>query len=422
MRLIKENDLFELRVLSLVSSEDLRVLHILYQPFLGNLAVSIYQTLIYTQSLYEEGPSSHDFLFKQLGATSLEFANAIAKLEACELVRTFVEKTDEFTMYFYEIFAPKLAKDFFKDPIFSGLLNSYIGERRVQQISELFSSAKPYNLKDKEVTMSFGEVYNPDLNADAFNKFINSDHLGRNEVKRKAPFNLALFKDFLRKNYQIIADKALVNDDYKRIVSLTMVYSFNEETMAKQIADGYSADLPLGQRINYDYVTRNLKEIARYKHIAKPKKLLPLNMLSNDSEKARLINRMEVEASLDFLASFNKEAVVPDSEISLLLRLSSDHNLRNGVINALVYYVLNTKDMQLPTAYVEKIAATLSRSKIEYAVDAINYLEAPKDARKPTAKTKVTPTKTVAANDQASEELDDDEYKKLLKELSNVQG
>ena len=63
MRLIKENDLFELRVLSLVSSEDLRVLHILYQPFLGNLAVSIYQTLIYTQSLYEEGPSSHDFLF-----------------------------------------------------------------------------------------------------------------------------------------------------------------------------------------------------------------------------------------------------------------------------------------------------------------------------------------------------------------------
>ena len=116
------------------------------------------------------------------------------------------------------------------------------------KLVNFFSSAKPYNLKDKEVTMSFGEVYNPDLNADAFNKFINSDHLGRNEIKRKAPFNLALFKDFLRKNYQIIADKALVNDDYKRIVSLTMVYSFNEETMAKQIADGYSADLPLGQK------------------------------------------------------------------------------------------------------------------------------------------------------------------------------
>ena len=53
------------------------------------------------------------FFFKQLGATSLEFANAIAKLEACELVRTFVEKTDEFTMYFYEIFCAKTCKRFF---------------------------------------------------------------------------------------------------------------------------------------------------------------------------------------------------------------------------------------------------------------------------------------------------------------------
>jgi len=84
MRLIKENDLFELRVLSLISNEDLRVLHLLYQPFLGSVAVGIYQTLLYTSQLYEDGPSSHDFLFKQLAVTSLDFANAITKLEACE--------------------------------------------------------------------------------------------------------------------------------------------------------------------------------------------------------------------------------------------------------------------------------------------------------------------------------------------------
>ena len=51
MRLIKSNDLFELRVLSQVSNEDLRVLNLLYQPFLGNLAVSIYQTLLLNKDI-----------------------------------------------------------------------------------------------------------------------------------------------------------------------------------------------------------------------------------------------------------------------------------------------------------------------------------------------------------------------------------
>ena len=102
-----------------------------------------------------------------------------------------------------------------------------------------FASGKAYNFKDKEVTTSFGEVYSPDLNADAFNQFIDSDYLGRNERKRKAPFNLALFKDILRETNHIIADSALSDEDLKRVIALTMVYSFNEQTMASQVAEAY---------------------------------------------------------------------------------------------------------------------------------------------------------------------------------------
>lgn len=420
MRLIKENDLFELRVLTIISSEDLRVLNLLYQPFLGSLAVSIYTSLFYTHVLYEEGPSSHDFLFKQLGVTALDFANAIVKLEACELIKTYVDKTTEFAYYYYELFSPKQAKDFFKDPVFAGLLTSYIGERRVQQISELFASAKAYKMKDKEVTTSFGEVYNPDLNADAFNKFVDSAHLGRNEVNRKAPFNIELFKDILRKNNHIVANNALTSEDFRRIIALTMVYSFNEATMASQVANGYDSSRPLGSRVDFDYVTRNIKELARYKHIAKPKKIKPLNKLSSDSEKARLINRMEIEASLDFLASFNEGAAVPDSEVSLLTRLSNDYNLSNSVINALVYNILMTQDMQLPTRYVEKIAGNLSRLKFDHAVDVINYFDEQKQPR--TSKVKVSPStiKKDKGVSQESSQMEEEEYQQLLKEISNV--
>lgn len=419
MRLIKENDLFELRVLSLISNEDLRVLHLLYQPFLGSVAVGIYQTLLYTSQLYEDGPSSHDFLFKQLAVTSLDFANAITKLEACELIKTYADRTNDFTYYYYELYSPKQAKDFFKDPVFSGLLTSYIGERRVQQVSSLFASGKAYNFKDKEVTTSFGEVYSPDLNADAFNQFIDSDYLGRNERKRKAPFNLALFKDILRETNHIIADSALSDEDLKRVIALTMVYSFNEQTMASQVAEAYDFSRPFGARVDFDYVTRNLKELARYKHIAKPKRIKPSNRLSSDSEKARLINRMEVESSLDFLASFNEGLSIPDSEVNLLIRLSNDYNLNNAVINALIYHVLMTQEMKLSPAYVEKIAVNLARLKFEHAVDVINHFEGQKDGWK-TKKSRPSSNKKVNKTDEPVEQMDEEEYKKLLEELNNV--
>lgn len=419
MRLIKENDLFELRVLSIISNEDIRVLHLLYKPFLGSLAVSIYQTLLYTEELYQDGPSSHDFLFKQLGVTSLDFANALVKLEACELLKTYAEKTNDFTYYYYEIFSPKQAKEFFKDPVFSGLLTSYIGERRVQQISALFASGKAYKLIDKEVTTSFGEIYNPDLNAAAFNTFIQSDFLGRNERKRKAPFDLALFKNILQENNHIIADTALSSEDFKRIISLTMVYSFNEQTMAAQVGDAFDFKQPLGQRVDYEYLTRNLQELTRYKHIAKPKRIRPLNTLNSDSEKALLVNRMEVEASLDFLASFNEGARVPNSEANLLIRLSNDYNLNNSVINALVYYVLTTQDMKLQPSFVEKLAVNLSRLKFEHAVDVVNYFDEQKDGyKKKTTRASSSNKPSKTTSEEAK--MDDEEYRKLIEEINNV--
>ena len=176
---------------------------------------------------------------------------------------------------------------------------------------------------------------------------------------------------------------------------------------------------PFGSRVDFDYVTRNLKELTRYKHIAKPKRIKPSNRLSSDSEKARLINRMEVESSLDFLASFNEGLSIPDSEVNLLIRLSSDYNLNNAVINALIYHVLMTQEMKLSPAYVEKIAVNLARLKFEHAVDVINHFEGQKDGWK-TKKSRPSPNQKVNKTNEPVEQMDEEEYKKLLEELNNV--
>lgn len=417
MRLIKENDLFEIRLLTRFSSEDFRVLNLLYQPFLGHLAVNIFQTLVNTADLYKDGPLSHDFVYKHLDTTSLDFANAIVKLEACELVRTYVDKTKEFSYYYYELYAPKLAHSFLKDPVFSGLLKASVGERRVQQLISLFAFDRPYALDEKEITSSFSQVYNPDFNGAAFTQTIDTKRIGRNENKRTSPFNIELFKEILRQNFMIIADKAISQQELKRLVSLTMVYGFNEETLAAQVGESYRGKLPLGKRLNFEYIEQNLKQLNRYEHIAKPKRLRPLNMLTSDSEKAKLINRMEIEPSLDFLTSFNKGAIVADSELKLLLRLSNDFNLSSAAINAIIYHVLMTMEMQLPAKYVEKIAANISRLGLVHAVDVINHFEQQNEIRKP----KSYPKKKEAVKEFLDdEEISDEEYQKLLEEIKGV--
>lgn len=414
MRLIKEKDLYEIRLLSQISNEDFRVLHLLYQPFLGNLAVSIYQSFIYTAPLFENGPSSHDFLFKQLETNSLAFANALARLEACELIRTYVEKSNDFSYFYYEVYAPKLAQAFFKDPVFSGLLTSNVGERRVQQLAQLFAHDRPYDMKDKEVTTTFGQVFTPDFNSSAFNTKIDVKQVGRNENKRKTPFNIELFKSILKENFMIIADLALSKEDLKKINNLTMVFGFNEETIAGQIASAYDASKTLGQRIDFDYVSQMLRQMSRYEHIARPKRIQPLNVLNSDAEMAQLINRMEIEACADFLSSFSKASTLASSEINLLLRLSNDFGLSNAAINALVYHVLTTKDMKLPSSYVEKLAANIARLGLVHAVDVINYF----DEQKPISRTKKTITQTQETNDDS--EISDEAYKKLLEEMNRV--
>ena len=60
--------------------------------------------------------------------------------------------------------------------------------------------------------------------------------------------------------------------------------------------------------------------------------------------------------------------------MNILSGLATRLGLTNGVINALVDYVLETNNNILSKNLIEKIGATLVRENIETALDAMNYL------------------------------------------------
>jgi replication initiation and membrane attachment protein DnaB len=93
---------------------------------------------------------------------------------------------------------------------------------------------------------------------------------------------------------------------------------------------------------------------------------------------ARTIRAMDSLTPVEFLSKLQKGNKPAPSDLAAF---GGTHR-RDGAIrplcNALVFYVITTKDGQLPNKYAEKIAASLMRKGIETSLDAMNYFSAGK--------------------------------------------
>ena len=98
------------------------------------------------------------------------------------------------------------------------------------------------------------------------------------------------------------------------------------------------------------------------------------------------------------------------ADMGIVNDISAKYRLNNGVINALIDYVLVIKENDFPRSYVEKLSATLARNKIETSLDAMNYLNR---KRKTTKRSDESTNDTKTNNDENVEESFDDLLKKL---------
>ena len=98
------------------------------------------------------------------------------------------------------------------------------------------------------------------------------------------------------------------------------------------------------------------------------------NQNSGSSVLAGKINIMETRNPKEFLALLQNGSQPASSDLKIVNDLSKNFHLTNGVINAVVDYVLSTNNNILSRALCEKVAASLARESITTTVDAMNYL------------------------------------------------
>lgn len=114
----------------------------------------------------------------------------------------------------------------------------------------------------------------------------------------------------------------------------------------------------------------------------------------------------------DYLRIKQNNTVPSRADLDIIDDLSKNFGFSNGVINALVDYVLFKADNVLSRKYIEKIASSLARENVTTVIDTMNYLNKINTGWK-TSKSPLVKT-TGGDNKIQAEEISDDELEKIL--------
>lgn len=378
MRIIKQNDYLKVKSMSLVADYDYLTLVNLYQPIIGYAAVALYLTLY---SEIQNGKVSqiieHNSLLNKMQINMSNFANAKRFLEATGLIRTYLKKEKEISIYQYNLYAPKTPMNFFENSLLVGLLIKTLGEERADQLKNIY--VKDDNVTsncEEEVTASFIEVFHPNLDDPSFAiaNSISKGAIGRKSAHVKSTFLYERFFDSIKLKSQY-NENSFTKKEMKEIERISLLYGLNEEEIATNVISVYDIHKKKGLRVDFDQLVKTVIDSSTYYFSSKNKRVNNKTILSSNNDLAQKIELMENTSPSEFLKILQNGVPLSGSDMALLNILSKKYNLPNGTINAIIDYVLTVNDNVLNSNYVEKIAGSVIRENVTSALETMNFLK-----------------------------------------------
>ena len=185
--------------------------------------------------------------------------------------------------------------------------------------------------------------------------------------------------------------------------------------------------------IDKNLLKQNSKKVYQFENYGRLPSLLYRNQpeflrkpVGDTSKKAKIIYQFETTTPYDFLSSKYDGIRLSKSDISILEYLLIDMNLKPGVVNVLVDYVLKINNNKLTRSFIETIASQWARSKVETVEAAMNLAEKENKNRKEYTEKKKVTTKIIeekpswfgkeVEKKQATEE-EIEQMKKMLSEF-----
>lgn len=349
----------------------------LYEPIIGCNAVSLYFTLWqdHERSKEKEQKFNHHHLLSTLKLGLEPVTNARRALESVGLIRAYF-KAGEVNDYYYEIYSPLTPNEFFNHPIFSVVLYNNIGSSEYNLLLEFYknqiSIPKDYEEITTTMDMNFKSVSSLTLNMEpdvdkpeSLGIDITEDYIDFDLLMSSLPKGLVSEKAFNKRTRNLINSLSFVYDlDTLKMCELLRVV-INENGVIDKEA------LRLNARKYYQFNNSGALPTLIYR--TQPEHLK--NPVGDMSNRGKMIYIFENTSPYDFLRSKYHGTEPTSRDLKLLEYLAVDLEMKPGVINVLIDYVLKSNDNKLTQAFVETIAGQWKRLKIETADVAMRTAE-----------------------------------------------
>lgn len=360
----------------------------LYQPLIGGEALSLYLTLL-SEISAENGQSPeglHADLLSSLSCGLPQFYEARKRLEGIGLLDVFYkEDTSLGACFIYELLEPMDSFGFFKDNVLSFLLLEKVGERRYEQLVQLFQPKTFSSQSYQKITKKFLEVYRFSEAAYAANQDkIENVQTGFQQEKPSSllsgtglpKLDWLFLTEWLTKKHIPVLEEPLK----EQIEMYHQLYGVDELTIGEWIVQSYDFS---EQKVSSKELQR-LVLTSRSQKNRKSDSTSPSSreeMGTTDSTLPNVIIELIKEAKsippMKYLEALKQEkgGFVSKQETWLMQDLVSRSGLSSSVINILVNYVLVIKNQaSLNASFVNTIANEWAQNKITTPEEAIEHI------------------------------------------------
>lgn len=415
-------DTYIVRNRTVFSERDRTILIMLYQPLIGSTAISLYFTLWAYLDKAEvlSCEWTHHHLMTNMRLKLEEILVAREKLEAIGLLRTLVKEANV-NEYIYELFSPLNPSEFLNNPVLATTLYNNVGKIEYEKIIEYFKLPR-VSIKDySDITKSFNDVFEVVSSSSLESVLEEIKEKKKRKINLSSEINVNEVLELIPS--ELLNHKSLTKDTKELIDKLAFIYQLDSDSCVDLIRNS----LTIKRTIDKDLLKKNALNYYGFEHGGKLPSIVYRNQpeylrkpSGDNSKKAKMIYTFETVSPYDFLRSKNNGVNPSRSDLKIVEYLMVDLELKPGVVNVLLDFVMRINNNKLNKAFIDTIASQWKRSKIETVEAAMNL--AGKEYNKKNknySKTKVKEEKPIWFDKSIETKKPDNEKLAQMQELLN---
>lgn len=362
-----------------LSDEQYQALYQLYQPVIGIEALSLYMTLYHQIAFHDR--HSHHYLMQLLNQSLTSIYDARQKIEAIGLLETFRYEDDNQTLYDFYLKPPMTPVGFMSDDILGQMLYHQIGKQKFHSLKTKILERTAFETSGENVTKTFSDVF---LHQPV--DVGNQQETEGKELKTSALSKTTWIEDtiidfdWLSQNLQarmLDVDAILTREHQQFINQMAVLYGLSNSEIDKLLLWSIDSDHRLDKEafkeacLDAMDVQPSKQQVIVQRERLKTQAATGQTSTKPLSKKAQFIERMETISPKEFLEDLSGGAKASTQDIKMIADIMEKQQLKPGVMNVLIHYVMLKSDMKLSRAYLEKIASHWSRKKISTVKDAM---------------------------------------------------